>query len=192
MVDQELEDRTSYRVVKNHEEQYSIWPEGRNLPAGWEETGKSGTRAECLKYIEEVWTDMRPLSLRRKMEQPASTDAKVASPHELPTRDSRDDLVQYLSQGDHPVRATSASPEQFVERLRTGYVNIRFTDTRGGTELGLKLDSGASDMAQADFARRQGIVCLAGDLTLNYRPVRLTAEIALDTLEGLGRLQARV
>jgi MbtH protein len=59
------DDETPYRVVRNHEEQYSIWPLQRDLPLGWEAVGKSGTKAECLAYIEEVWTDMRPLSLRR-------------------------------------------------------------------------------------------------------------------------------
>ena len=62
-------------VVVNHEEQYSIWPADRDLPLGWREAGKQGTKAECLAYIEEVWTDMRPLSLRRKMDEspPAAT-----------------------------------------------------------------------------------------------------------------------
>ena len=58
-------DRVS--VVLNHEEQYSIWPEGRDLPDGWRADGKTGTEAECLAYIDEVWTDMRPLSLRERM-----------------------------------------------------------------------------------------------------------------------------
>ena len=58
-----------YIVVINDEEQYSIWPEGREIPAGWRAVGKSGTKDECLAYVEEVWTDMRPLSLRRQMEQ---------------------------------------------------------------------------------------------------------------------------
>lgn len=61
------DDQTIYKVVSNHEEQYSIWPAHRELPLGWREVGKSGTKAECLAYIEEVWTDMRPLSLRKKM-----------------------------------------------------------------------------------------------------------------------------
>ncbi len=64
----EQEDRTIYRVVINHEEQYSIWPADREIPAGWREVGKQGLKAECLDYISEVWTDMRPLSLRKKME----------------------------------------------------------------------------------------------------------------------------
>ena len=63
------EDTTAYQVVVNHEEQYSIWPVDRDLPLGWNAAGKSGSKAECLAYIEEVWTDMRPLSLRKKMEE---------------------------------------------------------------------------------------------------------------------------
>ena len=59
---------TMYRVVLNHEEQYSIWPVNREIPSGWNDEGKSGTKQECLEHIENVWTDMRPLSLRKKME----------------------------------------------------------------------------------------------------------------------------
>lgn len=69
MWDDEKEDRTQYKVVMNHEEQYSIWPLERELPLGWVEAGKSGTKAECLAYIEQVWTDMRPLSLRKLMDE---------------------------------------------------------------------------------------------------------------------------
>ncbi len=67
----EEEDPTIYKVVVNHEEQYSIWPADREIPLGWREAGKQGTKSECLAYIQEVWTDMRPLSLRRKMEEEA-------------------------------------------------------------------------------------------------------------------------
>ena len=67
----EREDTTIYKVVVNHEEQYSIWPADRENALGWNDAGKSGTKAECLAYIEEVWTDMRPLSLRKKMEEAA-------------------------------------------------------------------------------------------------------------------------
>lgn len=68
MSDQQ-EDKTIYQVVVNHEEQYSIWPADRELPLGWSAAGKSGTKPECLAWIEEVWTDMRPLSLRKKMKE---------------------------------------------------------------------------------------------------------------------------
>jgi MbtH protein len=64
-------DQTRYKVVVNHEEQYSIWLDGRESPAGWREDGVAGTKEECLSHIEKVWTDMRPLSLRRA--QPAGS-----------------------------------------------------------------------------------------------------------------------
>ncbi|HXG50499.1 MAG TPA: MbtH family NRPS accessory protein [candidate division Zixibacteria bacterium] len=64
----ETDDGRIYKVVVNEEEQYSIWFADREPPAGWREVGKSGSKAECLAYIKEVWTDMRPLSLRRKMD----------------------------------------------------------------------------------------------------------------------------
>ena len=63
------EDPTIYRVVRNHEEQYSIWPADRENAPGWVDAGPTGTRAECLAYIEQTWTDMRPLSLRRRMDE---------------------------------------------------------------------------------------------------------------------------
>ena len=64
----DTEDTTIYKVVMNHEEQYSIWPADRENALGWNDAGKVGTKAECLAYIEEVWTDMRPRSLRERME----------------------------------------------------------------------------------------------------------------------------
>ena len=71
MAQDEKEDNTIYKVVVNHEEQYSIWPAYKQNPPGWKEVGKSGLKAECLSHIKEVWTDMRPLSLRNKMAEAA-------------------------------------------------------------------------------------------------------------------------
>ena len=68
MFSEEKEDTTIYNVVINHEEQYSIWPVDREIPAGWKAVGKQGLKPECLAYIGEVWTDMRPLSLRKQMD----------------------------------------------------------------------------------------------------------------------------
>jgi len=62
-------DSARYKVVVNHEEQYSIWPAARENPVGWRDAGTIGTKAECLAYIREAWVDMRPLSLRRTMEK---------------------------------------------------------------------------------------------------------------------------
>lgn len=68
---EEKEDKTIYKVVLNHEEQYSIWPEYRENALGWRDAGKKGLKDECLAFIKEVWTDMRPLSLRKHMEEAA-------------------------------------------------------------------------------------------------------------------------
>lgn len=62
------EDTTLYKVVVNSEEQYSIWPADRENPLGWNDAGKTGTKQECMSYIQEVWTDMRPRSLREAMD----------------------------------------------------------------------------------------------------------------------------
>ena len=72
----EEQDDVVYRVVVNHEEQYSIWPDFKEIPLGWKDCGRKGSKEECLSYIKEVWTDMRPLSLRQRMEaQAARRDA---------------------------------------------------------------------------------------------------------------------
>ncbi|MVF21983.1 MbtH family NRPS accessory protein [Methylocaldum sp. BRCS4] len=72
------DDTTIYHVVVNHEEQYSIWPEYKEVPIGWRTVGKSGPKQECLDYIRDVWTDMRPLSLRRHMEETSLQEAASA------------------------------------------------------------------------------------------------------------------
>ena len=66
---EDREDKTIYKVIIDHEERYSIWPAHKENPLGWKDAGKSGTKEECLAYIKEVWTDMRPKSLRDKMAQ---------------------------------------------------------------------------------------------------------------------------
>jgi MbtH protein len=64
----EDDDTQLYKVVVNEEEQYSIWPAERDNPPGWRDAGKAGPKADCLAYVEEVWTDLRPLSVRLRME----------------------------------------------------------------------------------------------------------------------------
>lgn len=74
MTDSSENRQDRFMVVVNHEEQYSIWQEGLDIPQGWRAVGTQGTREECLAYIREVWTDMRPLSLKRIMEARAVDD----------------------------------------------------------------------------------------------------------------------
>ncbi len=69
------EDTRTYKVLVNHEEQYSLWLANKDIPLGWTDTGKIGTKEECKAYVKEVWTDMRPLSLRKKMDADAASNS---------------------------------------------------------------------------------------------------------------------
>ena len=104
----------------------------------------------------------------------------------------RESLVQRLSRGEHPVEA-SLRPEKTVQALKDcfdrGYVHIKFTNTKGGTELGVRLDRDATDLSGADFSSQTGSVHLVGSLTLDYVKVQCTADIDLKTLTGQGHLQ---
>ena len=73
MARDDSEDIRTYEVVINGEEQYSIWPADREIPLGWKAVGKQGKKADCLAYVKEVWTDMRPLSLRQRMTHPGTS-----------------------------------------------------------------------------------------------------------------------
>ncbi|HXQ72974.1 MAG TPA: MbtH family NRPS accessory protein [Pyrinomonadaceae bacterium] len=185
----EDEDKTIYKVVVNHEEQYSIWPEYKANPLGWNDVGKTGLKAECLAYIKEVWTDMRPLSLRKKMEEMANNPPPPAPVDTTPKGPS---LVDRLSVGDHKI-VVSQRPEPTVKALKeaidNGYVRVKFTETKGGTELGFKVDPEASDLSKANFDEGTGKVRLAGGLTLDYVKVRCIADIDLKTLDGVGHLE---
>ncbi|MFL6603385.1 MAG: MbtH family protein [Steroidobacteraceae bacterium] len=68
MASEDNDDKSLHRVLVNEEEQYSLWPKENAIPNGWKSV-KEGTKAECLAYVKEVWTDMRPLSLRKHMEE---------------------------------------------------------------------------------------------------------------------------
>jgi len=102
------------------------------------------------------------------------------------------DLVQRLSQGHHPIEV-SARPERTVKALKEsldrGYVLIKFTNTRGGTELGVPVDRDLTDVSAADFDNETGRLTVVGALTLDYTRVRCIAEIALPSLDGQGRLE---
>jgi uncharacterized protein YbdZ (MbtH family) len=186
--DSDREDTTIYKVVVNHEEQYSIWPDYKDLPPGWNDAGKSGNKAECLAYIKEVWTDMRPLSLRRKMEEMAQNPFP---PPPEPNQPSERSLVDRLCEGHHPVEA-GLRPERtvnlFKEAIDRNYVHIKFTETRGGTELGVRLDRDGCDFSHADFEQGAGTVHIEGGLTLDYVKVRCIADIDLKSLQGQGHL----
>ena len=66
------DDKFEYMVLVNDEEQHSLWPTFKEIPKGWRQVGPVGTKAECLAYVEEVWTDITPLSVRKQMEEAAA------------------------------------------------------------------------------------------------------------------------
>lgn len=103
------------------------------------------------------------------------------------------ELVQRLSEGDHPVIVGGPQPtlEEFRKRLMDmGYVFIKFTGTRGGTDLGVRVDKESTNLHHASFDKATGIAHLEGTLTLNYVKVRCIADIDLATLNGTGHLVA--
>jgi hypothetical protein len=104
-----------------------------------------------------------------------------------------DELVQRLTTGDHPATIGGPNPSlaEFRQRIEEmGYVFIKFTDTRGGTDLGVRVDKSATDLSRASFDQHTGTAHVEGTLTLNYVKVRCIADIDLATLAGTARLLA--
>jgi MbtH protein len=127
---QQEEDKTIYKVVVNHEEQYSIWPAYKDIPQGWSDTGKTGTKDECLAYIKEVWTDMRPLSLKKKMEADAEVKLDKTAVSAL-LLELKADLKHFIDEA-----AVSAIGRKWSARgdlagqSRTPILNILFEDVK--------------------------------------------------------------
>lgn len=102
------------------------------------------------------------------------------------------DLVQRLATGNHSIEASlqpNKTAQALKESIDRGYVHIKFTNTKGGTELGLQLDTEASNLQEANFESQTGKVHLVGNLTLNYEKVRCIADLDLQTLAGQGHLE---
>ncbi len=186
------------RVVVNQEEQFSIWPVERDLPAGWNDIGFTGNKEACLDYIKKIWTDMRPLSLRQHMKE---LDENTPKPHSNSSvnggsdpKDSYDDsrdIVDYLSTGDHPLTLDTYSGGQGVglePLIHQGYVVIRFLDTRGHTALGIRLERDRCVLDNCDFSKHEGKIRLVGTLILNDSRVRCTADLNLEDGMGTGHL----
>ncbi|HEV7746368.1 MAG TPA: hypothetical protein VGO56_15335 [Pyrinomonadaceae bacterium] len=105
------------------------------------------------------------------------------------------ELVNKLAAGKHPVEAVlrpNRTPTAFKESIERGYVHLKFTDTLGGTELGVSLETDGVDLQQADFETGQGQITVRGSLTLDYVPVKCYAVIALPDLKGHGWLETQL
>jgi uncharacterized protein YbdZ (MbtH family) len=187
--DPDKEDTTIYKVVVNHEEQYSIWPEHKENPLGWRDIGKVGPKPDCLAYIKEVWTDMRPLSLRKKMEEMANSP--IPPPPPEPDEPPHRSLVDRLCDGDHllePELRPERTAQILNDAIAANYVHLKFTETKGGTVLGMRLDREACDFSKADFESGTGTLHLEGGLMLDYVKVRCVADLDLEHLSGKGHL----
>jgi uncharacterized protein YbdZ (MbtH family) len=179
-----MDTEVQYLVVLNHEEQYSIWPANRELPDGWNVEGFRGGREECLAHIDRVWTDMRPLSLRRQMDE--WTRNPPPEPTPLPV-DNTPPLVQRLSGDNHrvEVRTTVEDKTAYLrDRLEIGYLHVFFPDTRGGTEIGVKLDAETSNIALEQIAKGNDIN-LRGHLVLD--DIAAVCQIRLHPSDLVGR-----
>jgi hypothetical protein len=104
------------------------------------------------------------------------------------------ELVKHLASGEHPVVVGGSRPSlEDLQRRATdmGYVFVKFTDTKGGTDLGVRVDREASDVSKANWQEGTGTIHVEGNLTLDYVPVRCVADIDLATLSGTGHLVVR-
>jgi hypothetical protein len=100
------------------------------------------------------------------------------------------DLVLRLTEEQRIVAGgPNPSAESFKAAIDRGYVHCKFTETRGGTELGIRLENDKADFSQADFANKTGVAKVVGTLTLNYVKVRFVGKIDIASLEGTGHLE---
>lgn len=182
--DRQTEDTTTYKVIVNEEEQYAIWPEYKEIPTGWKHGDKAGAKTDCLAYIQETWIDMRPLSVRQKIAQ------------QIPARPSADQvesptLVERLCEGRHAVEITlrpEKNVQRFKETLNRDHVPVKFTETKGGSEFGIKLDKAACDFSNVDLDNGWGTAHLEGRLSIDFVPVKCVVDIDLPSFEGSGCL----
>ena len=177
----------------NHEEQYSIWLVGRELPLGWNTVGVCGSKEECLAHIEKVWTDMRPRSLREQMAAAKSDDPSLEndSNARTPAENIGATLLERLAK-EQPVclvlrpEATAAA---LSEALSRNFVHVKFVETKGGTELGVRLEAEDSSRLRSEVEGGTSSIGIAGRLVLDGHPVRCVASIELESLSGSGRLE---
>lgn len=183
-----------YIVVMNGEEQYSIWPSYKTIPSGWNDVGYRGPKNLCLDYIKEIWQDMRPLSLRKKMEERQKKwEENKKSLLQVPTIDSSQNsqTVSFLTQGEHPVscRSIYQTCQALRKALSDSYFHLLFTDTKGETCLSLAVDASKTKLQQADFETGTGYIEVSGTLVLDFVKLRCSAILFLETLTGTGSLK---
>jgi len=192
-----------YKVVVNEEQQYSIWPTWKPDPPGWTDEGTKGPKQKCLDHIEKIWTDMRPLSLRKWMEANSmpltSENVKITLPTVTDTSKDHfhaakppNELVRKLM-NEQPVQIIRYLEEgkPSIEKLRraveTGYILVKFTETKGGTELGCNVKN---DNPKCSIQWKENSqLTFSGRLKLDFTPILVHATIDCTTFQGTGRVE---
>jgi len=181
----ETENQIKYLVVVNEEEQYSIWPSYKTIPMGWKEEGFQGSKESCLDHIGKVWKDMRPLSLRKRMELRKNELEKhireiETQPAELPPKSQ---TVEFLLRGEHPfqVHSSQASVQEFNRAIEMGCIYLVFTNTIGQTCLRI-------DFSQIHRYEESDLesCTLKGSLELDFVPLSCSLQIDISSMKGIG------
>jgi uncharacterized protein YbdZ (MbtH family) len=187
----EDDDSRVYSVVVNDEEQYSIWPRERTLPKGWRGAGFEGVLSACLEHIERVWTDMRPLSLRRYLESQAHDTRPSAESRE--PNFPPENLVERLCRGEQSVKVglrSTPDPRGVEAAVQRGHLHLEFTGTQGGTNVGIQIDPTQTTL-DAAFLAGSGRARIVGSFVLDFVPLTCVAEIDGRTLSGVARVRRR-
>lgn len=174
-----VEGMEKYCVVINQEEQYSIWPFGLDIPPGWQAIGVSGSKDECLDYVEKVWVDMRPLSLRKFHEEleHQDFDTYVATEKE----NSVPLLKDLLLANDQAFRIIAADIEQLKKQWQEKYIYINLFQTLGETEVCITLADTPSQECL------EGNVELYGTVNIDDDEYMVELAIELDKLSGIAK-----
>jgi uncharacterized protein YbdZ (MbtH family) len=184
------EEDSLYHVVVNEEEQYSIWPAFKVIPKGWQPVGVCATKESCLAHIKEIWVDMRPLSLRKKISEGAKekTEEKIISGSKEVAHRS---IVDFLTEGVHPVslKPTNKNGFELEDSLKRQFVHFTFADTQGKTTVGIKIDPQKTVLNSVDFEHQLGTIHMEGTFILDYVLLKCGMDIDLVTLEGEGRVE---
>jgi uncharacterized protein YbdZ (MbtH family) len=164
-----------YIVVVNHEDFYSYWRADLDPPLGWKPAGFSGSKEACLDWIEKVWIDQRPRSLRERM---AKREQKSPTPVP-PEHSDEPDLVKQLCEGTHPVRCELFGG-RLDDRVAANFIHLHFPETQGGTTVAVQI----TESEWSGVALR-----LTGIFTLDF--VRLSCNVRIDSerLVGTGRVE---
>ena len=179
------EESALYQVVINHEEQYSLIDARDAIPLGWRPVGEPAERTKCLDFIEQAWTDMRPLSLRRQMAELETMKEHQGTEvdHDQPT------LIERLLATEHSVRLTFPPGDAPPSRdIITGQFYLLFPNTKGCTEIHFRFDDQLEPSAIENLDNRSGWLHIEGTATLDGVRIFCRAVIAADTLSGTARV----